>query len=188
MSQPLRARILERLATPTTAAAIARALQVPRQQVGYHLRALDKQGLVELVEERRNGNVVERLIKASSRAYLVSAEALAALASDPEQAGDRFSSGYLIAVAARSVRELAELRERAQKAGKSLPTFTLQADIRFSSAGARRAFADELAQAVADLVARHHDERHPGGRRYRLFLGVHPTAGTPATADKEVSP
>jgi DNA-binding transcriptional ArsR family regulator len=187
MSQPLRARILERLATPTTAAAIARALQVPRQQVGYHLRALDKQGLIELVEERRNGNVVERLVKASSRAYLVSAEALAALSPDPDQAADRFSSGYLIAVAARSVRELAALRERAQKEGKSLPTFTLQSEIRFASAQARRTFADELAQVVANLVARHHDDRHPGGRRYRLFLGLHPSAGSAAPADKEVS-
>ncbi|QSQ26012.1 helix-turn-helix domain-containing protein [Pyxidicoccus parkwayensis] len=175
-ARPMRARILERLATPTTAAALARELETSRQKVGYHLKELEQQGLVELVEERRKGNVVERLVKASSRAYLVSAEALASLGPDPAAAVDRFSSAYLIAVAARSVREVATLRERAQKAGKTLPTFSLQADVRFANAKARHAFAEELADAVARLVARHHDERAEGGRHYRLFLGVHPAA------------
>ncbi|MCP3142391.1 helix-turn-helix domain-containing protein [Pyxidicoccus xibeiensis] len=175
-ARPMRARILERLATPTTAAALARELATSRQKVGYHLKELEQQGLVELVEERRKGNVVERLVKASSRAYLVSAEALASLAPDPAAAVDRFSSAYLIAVAARSVREVATLRERAQQAGKTLPTFSLQADVRFANAKARHAFAEELAETVGRLVARYHDDKSEGGRPYRLFLGVHPAA------------
>jgi DNA-binding transcriptional ArsR family regulator len=175
-ARPMRARILERLAAPTTAAALARELDTSRQKIGYHLRELEAQGLVELVEERRKGNVVERLVKASSRAYLVSAEALASLAPDPAAAVDRFSSAYLIAVAARSVREVATLRERAQKAGKTLPTFSLQADVRFANAKARHAFAEELAETVARLVSRYHDDKAEGGRPYRLFLGVHPAA------------
>ena len=175
-ARPMRARILERLATPTTAAALARELDTSRQKIGYHLRELEAQGLLELVEERRKGNVVERLVKASARAYLVSAEALASLAPDPAAAVDRFSSAYLIAVAARSVREVATLRERAQKAGKTLPTFSLQADVRFANAKSRHAFAEELAEAVARLVTRYHDDKAEGGRPYRLFLGVHPAA------------
>lgn len=175
-ARPMRARILERLATPTTAAALARELDTSRQKVGYHLRELEQQGLVELVEERRKGNVVERLVKASSRAYLVSAEALASLAPDPAGAVDRFSSAYLIAVAARSVREVASLRERAQAAGKTLPTFSLQADVRFPNAKVRHAFAEELADTIGRLVARYHDDKAEGGRHYRLFLGVHPAA------------
>ncbi|HET9314209.1 MAG TPA: ArsR family transcriptional regulator, partial [Vicinamibacteria bacterium] len=101
-------------------------------------------------------------------------EALATLAADPGAARDPFSSRYLVATAARTIRELAVLRERADKAGKSLPTFTLQSEIRFANAPDRNRFAEELANAVARLVEKYHDESAEGGRRFRLLLGMHP--------------
>ena len=39
---------------------LAAAIGLPRQKVNYHLRALERHGLVELVQERRKGNVTER--------------------------------------------------------------------------------------------------------------------------------
>lgn len=47
-------------------------------------------------------------------------------------------------------------------------------DLRFTSADARAAFAEELASAVAALAAKHHDERAPAGRRFRLLATIHP--------------
>src|SRR2546428_794734 len=73
--RPFRTRILEMLAEPQSAAGIARRLDVARQKVGYHLKELEKQGLVELVEEKKVGNCVERIVRATGGAYLVSAEA-----------------------------------------------------------------------------------------------------------------
>ena len=172
--RPMRGRLLEALAEPASAAGLARKLQVPRQKVNYHLRELEKQGLVELVEERKRGNCVERIVRATARSYVVSAEALATLAADPSAARDPFSSRYLVATAARTIRELAVLRERADKAGKSLPTFTLQSEVRFANAPDRNRFAEELANAVARLVEKYHDESAEGGRRFRLLLGMHP--------------
>ncbi|KAB2955835.1 MAG: winged helix-turn-helix transcriptional regulator, partial [Thermoanaerobaculia bacterium] len=68
---------------PATAAGLARRLGLPRQRVNYHLRELEKAGLVELVEERRRGNCVERLVRATARAFLLGPEALGAQAADP---------------------------------------------------------------------------------------------------------
>jgi hypothetical protein len=81
--------------------------------------------------------------------------------------------------AARTIRELAVLRERAEKAGKSLPSLTLQADVRFASAADRNAFSEDLANAIARLVEKYHDEDAEGGRRFRLLVGVHPALGAP---------
>jgi hypothetical protein len=50
-------------------------LALPRQQVGYHLRALEQAGLVELVEERRKGNCIERIVRAAACSYVISPEA-----------------------------------------------------------------------------------------------------------------
>src|SRR5215475_9114095 len=58
---PIRARILAALAEPGSAARLAARLGLPRQKVNYHLKELERHGLVELAEERRKGNVTERV-------------------------------------------------------------------------------------------------------------------------------
>ena len=172
---PIRQRVLRQLAQPDSATAVARRLRLSRQKVNYHLRALEEAGLVELVEERRKGNCVERVVRASARAFVISPEALGAIAPGEDASPDRLSSAYLIAAAGRTISALAELESRARKSGKRLATLTIEADVRFASAAARAAFADELADAVARLTAKYHDDRTPGGRRFRLLAAVHPT-------------
>jgi DNA-binding transcriptional ArsR family regulator len=171
---PSRMRILERLAEPNTAAGIARDMELPRQQVGYHLRELELAGLVEFVEERRKGNCVERVVRAAARSFVISPEALGKLGATPEQRRDRFSAGYLIALAARAIRDLAASCSRAEKAGKRISTLAFEVDIRFATADSRSQFADELAQEVARLAAKYHDEKSAGGRKFRFFGGVYP--------------
>ncbi|TAH35265.1 MAG: ArsR family transcriptional regulator [Planctomycetota bacterium] len=179
---PLRRRLLEALREPNSAVGLARRMRLPRQQLNYHLRTLEQEGLVELVEERPRRGCTERVLRASARAYVVAPQALGGLAADPAQLQDRFSADFQAALAARVLRELATLRERAAAAGKKLPTFTLDAEVRLASAAALRAFTEELAGAVATVVARHHDERTPAGRRFRLFLGSHPVLKKPSEA------
>jgi DNA-binding transcriptional ArsR family regulator len=184
--RPLRLRILEQLAEPDSAAGIARRLDVPRQKVNYHLKELEQQGLVELVDERKKGNCVERVVRATARSYFASADALAQLLGSRQglPAEDRFSSTYLVAVLARALSELAHLRELADAAGKRLATFTLQTDIRFADAAARKAFFEELAAELARLTAKYHNAQAPHGRWFRLFVGAH-TAPPKETSDDQ---
>ncbi len=191
---PLRIRLLAYLREPNSASGLARRLGLPRQRVNYHLRALEKEELVELVEERKKGNCVERLLRASARSYLISPEALGDLAADPAQLTDRFSWAYLAATAARAIRDLGELRARADEAGKRLATMTMESEVRFASASARESFAQELSQAVASLVAKYHAEKAARGRRFKLMLGVYPAIkrtsqarDTKQTADQELT-
>ena len=72
------------------------------------------------------------------------------------------------------VREVFELARGAERAGQELPSLTIDADIRFRSAAERAAFTEELANGVADLVARYHDEQAPRGRWHRLVVAAHP--------------
>lgn len=172
---PQRLELLAGLAEPDSAAGLARRLGQPRQRVNYHLRQLEEQGFVRQVGERRRGNFVERLVQAVARSWIVSPAALGPLGADPgDGPADRTSSAYLVAVAARLIREVAALRDRAARAGRKLPTLTLQSDIRFASAAAQAAFADELAHAVAALAAKYHDEDATGGRRFRVVAAAHP--------------
>ncbi len=185
---PTRLRVLEGLAEPDSAAGLARRLGLPRQQVNYHLRELEKRQLIEQVDQRRKGNCIERIVRATARSYLIAPQALGRLAARPEAIRDRLSSAYLVAVAARAIRDLAVLRQRAAAVRKELPTFTLQTEVRFATAADRTAFADELANEVARLTAKYHDEKTPKGRRYSFFIGGYPTiTKTPAQARREAA-
>jgi DNA-binding transcriptional ArsR family regulator len=177
---PVRARLLAQLAAPASAAALAARLGLPRQKVNYHLRTLEAHGLVEVAEERRHGGLTERLLRATAASYVVSPGALGEAASDPGRSADRLSSAYLVALAARVVREVGRLARGAQQAGRPLATFALDSEIHFASAADRGAFAAELTDAVTALVSRYHDATAPNGRGYRLLVGAHPL---PADAD-----
>lgn len=170
---PLRARILTALAEPGSASTVAASLGLTRQQVNYHLRLLEEHGLVELVEERPRRGLTERVVRASARGYVVAPPNLGRDGAEP--AGlDRLSRHYLIALAARAVREVAALGRRADKANQALPTLAIDTEIRFGSPAARAAFTRELTETVVALTARYHDEQTPGGRQFRLLAASYP--------------
>lgn len=109
---------------------------------------------MELAEERRKGNVTERVMRASASPYAISPAALAALAPDPERSPDQLSALWLLALAARLVEEPGVLIARARRARRALATFAIDTEIRFASASERAAFAAELSAAVEGLTAR----------------------------------
>src|SRR5262249_50636411 len=127
-----------------------------------------------LVEERRKGNCMERVVRAAAKSYLVGPHVTGRLAETAETARDRFSVSYLIATAARIIRELANLAARARHSGKRLATLTLETENRFASAASRTAFAEELANTFASLAAKYHNEAAEGGRRFRVVAAAYP--------------
>jgi DNA-binding transcriptional ArsR family regulator len=145
-----------------------------RQKVNYHLRALEEHKLVEPAEERRWGGLTERLMVATATSYVVSPAALGAIGADPARNGDRHSASYMIAVAARIVREVGSLWARARLADKRLATLSIDTVVRFRSPADRAAFTSDLASAIAALAARYHDETAMGGRSHRLVVASYP--------------
>jgi len=173
--EPTRTRILRELVQPASATQLAVRLGLPRQKVNYHLRALERHGLVELVEERRKGNVTERVVQATAASYLISPSALAAVSPDPRRFADRFSAFWLLALAGRMVQDMGKLIAGATAARQKLATFAIDGDITFRTAADRAAFAEELGVEITRLVDKYHDAGAAGqGRRHRLVVALHP--------------
>ncbi|MEV6226811.1 helix-turn-helix domain-containing protein [Saccharopolyspora shandongensis] len=172
---PVRARLLAELSEPGSATTLAQQVGLTRQKVNYHLRELERHGLVELVEERRKGNFTERVLRATAVSYVISPSVLAAVEPDPERSRDRQSARWLLAVAARLVRDVGELIAGAAKVRKRLATFAIDGEVRFASAADRAAFAEELSGAVTSLISKYHDESAADGRAHRIVVAVHPT-------------
>jgi DNA-binding transcriptional ArsR family regulator len=176
---PVRTRLLAELAEPSSATALAMRVGLPRQKVNYHLRTLERHGLVELVEERRKGNVTERVMRATAASYVISPAALALVQPDPLRSPDRLSAFWLLALGARLVRDVGELIIGGAKTRKRVATFALDAEVRFASAGDRAAFAEELAESVTGLIAKYHDAGADRGRDHRVLVAIHPSIKRP---------
>ena len=170
---PKRAQVLSALEEPGSATSVAARLGLTRQQVNYHLRALEGQGLVVEVGTRQRRGLTERVVRATARGYVLSPAVLGTLNADLRRL-DRLSARYLVALAARVVREVAGLMRVAADAGKQLPTLSLDTDLRFASAADRSAFTAELAESVRALAAKYHDESAPQGRWHRVVVAAYP--------------
>lgn len=171
---PIRSRLLAELREPASASTLATRVGVSRQKVNYHLRALEERGLVGMAGERQWGGLTERLLVATASSYVISPDALGPAATDPGLTRDRLSASYLIAVAARAVREVGEMWRTARTQDKRLATLSIDTAIRFRSPADRAAFTRDLSEAVTALVARYHDETSPRGRAHRVVLAAYP--------------
>jgi len=184
---PLRLKVLGCLDEPDSASGLARRMGLPRQVVNYHLKALERADVVEFVGERPRGGMKERMMRATARSYVISPETLGAVQPDPKRLRDHFSWAYLVAAAAKVVRDLGILRARADRAGQRLATFTLETEIRFASAGDRDAFTRDLSKKVAELALAYHNEHVPNGRLFRFVLGAY-TAITKTEDEAAMTP
>jgi DNA-binding transcriptional ArsR family regulator len=173
---PIRARLLAELSEPGSATMLAAKVGLSRQKVNYHLKTLEAHGLVEMIEERRKGNVTERIMRATAASYVISPTALASVEPDPARSPDQLSASWLLAVAARLVRDVGALITGAARARKRVATFAIDGEVRFASAADRAAFAQELAGAVTALVSKYHEESAEHGRDHRIVVAVHPSA------------
>jgi len=172
---PLRMRLLREMRQPASATSLAPRLGLSRQKLNYHLRELEREGFLEVVEERPRRGCVERLLKVTSRAFVVNRALLGALSDDPHQARDRFSSAFLLATATGVIRDVAVLTERARAVEQRLATFTMDCEIGVASPAAFRAFTEELASQVATLASKYDtDTATARSRRFRVVVGFHP--------------
>jgi DNA-binding transcriptional ArsR family regulator len=182
---PIRSRILAELAHPASAAGLAARLGLARQKVNYHLRELEKSGLVRVADKRKWGGLTERLLVATATTYIISPSAMGQVASDPCRCTDRLSASYLIALAARIVREVAALLRRSTETGKRLATLSMDMEIRFRSATERAAFTEHLTTVITQLAAQYHDESAPGGRSHRVVIISHPLPAEAGSKEKK---
>ncbi|HKK09092.1 MAG TPA: winged helix-turn-helix domain-containing protein [Gemmatimonadota bacterium] len=156
---------------PDSAAGLARRLGESRQRLNYHLRALEDAGVLEVAERRRKRGFVERVLRPAAGAFVVDPYVLGMPSGEPGGA-DRTSATHLLALAARTVREVAGLRGRAADETRRLATAAIEARVSLARPADFEAFVEEVGAAVADVVARHHDPEGRG-RAFRVVLGAY---------------
>lgn len=171
LSHPLRVRILDALREPDSAAGVARRLGEARQKVNYHLKELERRGLVVTTGERRRGNFVESLYQAVARTLVVLPRAAWG---DPRRLAalvDQASLENLVTLGERLARDAAVLSDRAAFDAEEIASAAVEAEVHLAGEADRAAFLNEYLAAVGPLLRKYGTR---AGAAYRVALAVYP--------------
>jgi DNA-binding transcriptional ArsR family regulator len=170
---PARRAILWQLREPGSSSSVAQRLELPRQRVNYHVRELEKEGLLRHLEDRRRGNCVERIMQAVALRFLLDPGIPGGTAPLPLVEGeerDPFSSSTLRETAIRTLDEVRGLEEWSQTEGKRPPILSLATKVHFRSPAREVEFAREMQRLLDEVGARYHEPDAIGGRDFRVSI------------------
>jgi DNA-binding transcriptional ArsR family regulator len=170
---PIRAEILRLLSEPASASEIGRKIGETPQKVNYHLKMLEKVGLVRRSGTRQVKNLVEVLYLAVARSFVIP-DAFGW----PEELRSRMqtqgSLRHLLTAAEKIRKDTARLMEAADERAE-IPSAALELEVELPDEAAREAFIRDYAEAVRQVVARYRSGSKPeDGQAYRVMAVIYP--------------
>jgi len=168
---PLRGEIIAQLMEPASAAEIARQIGETAQRINYHLKALEKAGLVHKVGTRQVRNLVEVLYRSIARTFVL-AESLSMKPETLQKLKDQSSLAHLITTSERIKRDAMLLMEQSDS-DEIIPSASLQFQVKLATEQERQAFVDEYTTMVQQLVNRY-ASRPDHDFPYQVLLAVYP--------------
>ncbi|HEU4333734.1 MAG TPA: helix-turn-helix domain-containing protein [Candidatus Eisenbacteria bacterium] len=151
--QPLRLQVLSQLAERRSCAQVAEALHETPQKVHYHVKVLERSGLVEKVSERRVRALSEGLYRATARSYWLSPR-LVERVGGARQARDAASLEHLLGLSEDLSIELGTLAQRVA-AGASVPSLGLSAEVELADPARRAEFLRDVEAAVRAVAEKY---------------------------------
>ena len=171
LAQPVRREVLDALREADSAAGVARTIGGSRQNVNYHLKELERVGLVRHAGERRKGNFVEQLFESTAKRFVISPR----FAWDPDRLADtlrdQVSLSHLANLGERLQQDAAALIDRAAFEGEEIPSVSVEAEVAFKDEATRAAFMQEYVEALEPLLKKYGVRK---GERYRVAIAVYP--------------
>lgn len=186
--KPLRLAVLKRLDAPRSCPELAEALGEPTQKLYYHVKVLEKVGLVAKIGERRVGGIMEGVYQAAARSYWLS-PALVGQIGGPRRARDGLSREFLLSLAEQLQGEVALLAR--DESRLQAPTLGLSAQIELRDGGERAAFMAELQSTLQALATKYGATGDASGSTdratFRLLVACYPAIPAPAATESTVT-
>nr|WP_220185837.1 helix-turn-helix domain-containing protein [Paenactinomyces guangxiensis] len=171
---PLRGEIVSHLVEPASAAEVARLMNEAPQRINYHLKTLEKVGLVRKVGTRQVKNLVEVLYQSVARSFLL-ADTLGLSPHALQQLKDQSSLAHLIHATERIKKDTLQLMEQSDQDEK-IPSATLQTQIFLRNEEERQEFVQEYVDLLKKLAAKY-QPAHQSKTAYQVVLAVYPKPG-----------
>jgi DNA-binding transcriptional ArsR family regulator len=170
---PMRLRILALAAQPVSAVELAKELGSTPQKLNYHLKALEKAGLVTKVREEKRRNLTKAYYQAEAKRLWFSPKLVAEHGDAARATRDRLSLHNLLGLAHELEQDVIRVMNRPGPQGAA--SLGLKAELRFRDGEARRAFMEEYMAVLDGLVRKY----GPGpetntNERFTAIVAVYP--------------
>ena len=171
LTHPVRVRVLEALRTPDSAAGVSRRIGQSRQNANYHLKELERAGLVQRAGERRKGAFTEQLYRASASTYVVSPRVAWGDERRASTMRDQVALENLVALGERLQHDASDLLDHATFDGEEIASAAVEAEVRFADDEARAEFMADYLAALGPLLKKHGSSH---GKSYRVAVAAYP--------------
>lgn len=183
--RPIRIRVLTQLAEPLSCPEIGRRLNLSTQKIYYHVKVLQKAGLVRLVEERRKRGIMEGVYQAVARSIWFSPRLVARLGGQ-RAISQQASLAYLLQMAEELQIDIGHLAE--SEATTPFDSLAIDARIQLRDSTERSQFLNEVKNFFQQLAHRYgarEDDATGNNDSFRLMMACYPTG--PQTDHKQIN-
>jgi DNA-binding transcriptional ArsR family regulator len=172
--KPLRIELLKRMDEPRTCPELAGYFDETPQKIYYHVKALERAGLVEKTAERRVRGTVEGYYQAKARSYWLAPRLVGELGGQ-RLTQDQMSLHFLLSLAAEVHDDIGRLTSRAEQ---EIPSLGLSAQIVLPDGNKRADFLKEVQTIFQDLARKYgsqdDDKAAASEQMFRLVLACYP--------------
>ncbi len=180
MMKPLRIAMLREMAEPRSCPELARTFSETPQKMYYHVKVLERAGLVERSGERLVHGIREGFYRAKAESYWLSPGLVRRLGRK-QSAQDQTSLRMLAGHAEEMIEDVARLAERSAS-GEHVPSASLGVEIALPDVERRGEFLEEL-RATFEAIAKKYtsDGNAETGEVFRFTLACYPKPNQEAT-------
>lgn len=151
--KPLRVAMLREMSEPRTCPELAATFNETPQKIYYHVKTLERAGLVERSGERSVNGIAEGFYRARAHSYWLSPRLVRSLGGS-QAVRDQTSLRMLAGHAEDMLEDVARLTERSTS-GEHVPTLSLAVEVALPSAARRAEFLNELRTTFEALARRY---------------------------------
>ena len=173
MMKPLRIAMLREMGEPRSCPDLARTFDETPQKMYYHVKMLERAGLVERSGERLVNGITEGFYRAKAESYWLS-PGLVRRVGGRRTVQDQTSLRMLAGHAEEMIEDVARLAERSTL-GEHVPSASLGVEIALPDVDRRSAFLEEL-RTTFEAIAKKYtsDGNAASGEVFRFTLACYP--------------
>ncbi|MFC7373131.1 winged helix-turn-helix domain-containing protein [Fictibacillus iocasae] len=171
MLHPVRSALISLLKEPASATELAKEMNESPQKLNYHLKALEKVGLVYRAGTRNVRNLVEVLYQVAGKSFVLS-DSLGMPQETIQKLKDQSALAHVLAFTEKIKSDTAALMEQADE--EEVPTAIMEAVIQLSSKQQRNQFMKEYSELLKKLIQHYQARENEQSVPYQVSIAVYP--------------
>jgi DNA-binding transcriptional ArsR family regulator len=168
---PVRSEIISLLKEPRSATELSKQMNDSPQKVNYHLKTLEKSGLVVRAGTRNVRNLVEVLYRSVGKTFLLS-DSLGLSQEQVQKLQDQTALAHVLAFTEKVKRDAVSLMEQTEE--EQIPSAVMELEISLAGLTERQAFLQDYSNMLTELINKHHDPKQNDSRTFHVSMTMYP--------------